>query len=344
MPDKDRPPTLSDVAREAGVSTATVSRCLNSPELVVKSTRDRVNAAVETLGYTPNFAARAMAARQSHTIGAVVPTMENAIFARGLQAFQEELHRQGYTLLVASSGYDPTFEEEQIQALAARGADGLLLIGHDRAPHVYEFLAQRRIPAIIAWAYDADAPVPCTGFDNRAAMRMLTKEVLAEGHTSLGMIGGLTEGNDRALQRIEGARDVIRAAGLPPETLRVVERRYGVDEGKAAFLELMSAPVRPTAVMCGNDVLAVGALRGAQEMNISVPKEVSITGFDDLEIAQIVSPPLTTVHVPHRAMGQQAARALVEMLRSGQIAPSIELPTTLRRRDTLGACPVPDET
>ena len=119
-------PTLDDVARKAGVSTATVSRCLNKPERVVKETRDRVLRAVEALGYTPNFGARVMAAKRTFTIGAIIPTMENAIFARGIQAFQEELHRRGYTLLVSSTGYRPGAEEEQVRTLVGRGADGTL--------------------------------------------------------------------------------------------------------------------------------------------------------------------------------------------------------------------------
>ena len=341
MSDAAKPATLHDVARMAGVSTATVSRCLNSPQKVVKETRDRVDAAVQTLGYAPNFAARAMAARQSHTIGAVIPTMDNAIFARGLQAFEEELTRHGYTLLVASSAYKPDREEAQIRALAARGADGLLLIGHDRADDIYAFLAGRQIPAVISWAFKADAPVPCTGFDNRAAMRALARDVLDHGHRRIGMIAGITKGNDRALQRIIGAQQALADAGLSADDLQIIEASYDVEAAKSALLRLMAGPDRPTAVLCGNDILAVGALRGAQDLGLSVPADLSITGFDDLEFAHLVSPGLTTVHVPHRAMGQQAARTLIHMLRTGETPASLELPTAIRHRGSLGHCAVP---
>ena len=114
-------PTLDDVAHAAGVSTATVSRCINDPKVVAKATREKVEAAIKTLGYTPNFAARFMASKRTFTIGAIIPTMENAIFARGLQTFQEALHARGYTLLVSSSLYSPEAEEEQIRNLVARG-------------------------------------------------------------------------------------------------------------------------------------------------------------------------------------------------------------------------------
>jgi len=133
-------PTLEDVAMAAGVSTATVSRSLNTPDRVEEKTRTRVLDVVEQLGYTPNFAARVMAAKRSFTVGAIIPTMENAIFARGIQAFQEELYQRGYVLLVSSFLYDPEIEKDQIRTMVARGADGLLLIGHDRDPRIYEYL------------------------------------------------------------------------------------------------------------------------------------------------------------------------------------------------------------
>ena len=308
------PATLDDVARSAGVSTATVSRCINDPDVVSRPTRERVQAAIEALGYTPNFGARVMAAKRTFTIGAIIPTMENAIFARGVQAFQEELNRSGYTLLVSSSAYRMDAEEEQIRTLVSRGADGLLLIGHDRDARVYDFLERRRIPTLVAWSHVDAARAPSVGFDNRAAMRSLTETVLGFGHRSFAMISGMSAENDRARLRIFGVKDALTAHGIAPETLKIIEVPYGFSEGEAAFTTLMDTPDRPSIVMCGNDVLAVGALRGAKKMGLRVPDDVSITGFDDIEIAQVVSPELTTVHVPHRRMGTLAAQELVAMI------------------------------
>jgi LacI family transcriptional regulator len=194
-------PTLADVAQHANVSTATVSRCLNSPEQVQKGTRDRVLAAVEELGYSPNFSARSLAAKRTNTIGAIIPTMDNAIFARGIQAFQEELGQLGATLLVASSSYRQDLEEKQIRTLIARGADGLLLIGHDRDPSVYSFVDRRRVPVLVSWAFDATQPKPSVGFDNRAAMTAMANEVLALGHDQIAMISARQSDNDRARER-----------------------------------------------------------------------------------------------------------------------------------------------
>ncbi len=329
-------PTLDDVARMAGVSTATVSRCLNEPGKVVEATRDKVMQAVEALGYTPNFAARVMAAKRSFTVGAIVPTMENAIFARGLQAFQETLHAKGYTLLVASSAYKPEIEEEQIRALVARGADGLLLIGHERDAGIYDYLERQSVPALVAWAYDPAGRVPSIGFDNRAAMRAVAEEVLGCGHRRLGMISGICAGNDRAQLRLDGARAAMAAAGIDPDDLAFVETAYTIEAGAAAFDRIMRRSPRATAVICGNDVLAVGALQAAHKLGLTVPGDVSLTGFDDMELSRIVTPSLTTVAVPHREMGQAAAEEVMRMVEGKSAGESRLLETEVIRRASLG--------
>ena len=328
-------PTLEDVASRASVSTATVSRCLNSPDRVTERTRERVMTAVRELGYAPNFGARALAAKRTNTFGAIIPTMENAIFARGLQAFQEELGRQGVTLLVASSSYSPELEEEQIRALVARGADALLLIGHDRTEHTYAFLERRQIPYVVAWVYDGSQPRISIGFDNLGAMKALTERVLDLGHRRLGLITAERDGNDRARARAEGVIAAVTARGLDPDTVRVVEAPYSIANGAAAFETITTDRDPPTAILCGNDVLAAGAIAQAKRMGIRVPEDVSITGFDDIEIAEIVSPALTTVHVPHREMGRGAAKLLIALRNGETPGPSVELAATIKWRESL---------
>lgn len=335
MTQDQAPPTLDDVARHARVSTATVSRCINDPEMVSKPTRERVQAAIRSLGYTPNFAARSMAAKRTSTIGAIIPTMENAIFARGLQAFQEELHRHGYTLLVSSSAYDPEAEEEQIRTLVARGADGLLLIGHDRDPEIYDYLERQRVPVLVAWSHDPAGRAPAIGFDNRAAMRALAEQAIGLGHRRIAMISGVSGQNDRARMRIAGVRDAMAAHGLDPEALDPVELPYSVTNGARAFARLMARTPRPSLVFCGNDVLAAGALQGARELGINVPAEVSITGFDDIELARVVTPDLTTVQVPHREMGQMAAKELVAMIKEKRRGVSHRLEVRIVNRSSV---------
>ncbi len=336
-------PTLADVARHAGVSTATVSRCLNSPDQVVGRTREKVMHAVRELGYAPNFSARALAAKRTNTIGAIIPTMDNAIFARGIQAFQEELGRHGITLLIASSSYREDLEEEQIRNLAARGADALLLIGYHREPSVYTFMAKRNLPCLIAWAFHEGAAPVSIGFDNVAAMADLARLAIEKGHRRMGFISAPGASNDRARDRVAGVRLAMEAAGLSPTSLELVETQYGIETGGAAFREIMSSGIRPTVVFCGNDVLAIGALRAAKEMGLRVPADVSITGFDDIELAILAEPALTTVHVPHREMGRRAAIMLIEMMNGKSKPASVRLETDIRLRQSLGPPPAGSE-
>ncbi len=327
-------PTLQDVATKAGVSTATVSRCLNTPEIVVEETRTRVMAAVKALGYAPNFSARSLVAKRTLTIGAVIPTMENAIFAEGIQAVQEVLQAEGYMLLVASSGYDPDAEADAIRTLAARGADGLLLIGLDRDASVYDFLTTQSIPAVAVWTHDPEGPIPSVGFDNAGAMAEMTRHAIGLGHKRVGVISGMTAGNDRARNRVAGVQSALAEAGLAAAP--VVETTYGIAEGGAALTELLERAPDLTLVICGNDVLAAGAIRSARESGRTVPGDLSITGFDDIALASLVEPSLTTVRVPHRTMGEAAARAVLALV-AGEGAEGRALPTKLMLRESLGS-------
>lgn len=320
----------------AGVSTATVSRCFNTPDMVVEATREKVMRIVDELGYTPHFGGRALASNRSNTVGAIIPTMENAIFARGLQAFQETLAEAGVTMLVASSGYDPESEFQQIRTLVSQGADGLLLIGSARPEKTYDFLERRRIPYVLTWNYRADSSCFNIGFDNRKAAALMAQRVIEFGHRNIGMITAHTENNDRALDRLEGVRETMALNGLSGDDLTIVSTTYSLTNGGEAFEKLMTFSPRPTAIICGNDVLAAGAIIKANEMGVKIPNDISVTGFDDIDLAEVVDPKLTTVHVPHRRMGESAARLLLGILDGQTDCQSIELDTQLIMRGSLG--------
>ncbi|ANB36316.1 LacI family transcriptional regulator [Rhodovulum sulfidophilum] len=336
-PDRSRrPPTLEDVARAAGVSTATVSRSLNAPDRVRAETRMAVEAAVRDLGYTPNFGGQALASNRTNTIGAIIPTMENAIFARALQALQETLTESRVTLLVATSHYDPAREEAQIRALIARGVDGLALIGSQRTAAADALLETRGIPFVILWSAPSETPHPAIGFDNARAAAELTAQVLARGHRRIAMISGPLAHNDRAQARLAGVTETLCAAGLElaPGDLR--ECPYTLADGEAAAAALLGRAEPPTAIICGNDVLAAGALRAARRLGVDVPGALSVTGFDDIELATAVHPPLATIRVPHRGMGEAAGACLMDWIDSGRRPVSRLLPTEFVARGSLG--------
>lgn len=334
-----RAPTLEDVARLAGVSTATVSRTLNSSGRVKEATRQLVENAVKELGYTPNFGGQALASNRTNTIGAIIPTMENAIFARAIQALQETLAEQRVTLLVATSQYLPEREEEQIRALLARGVDGVVLIGNRRAASAYALLNARGIPFVILWSAPEESPFVTIGFDNKAAAAEVTRHVLDKGHRRIGMISGITADNDRAYDRVQGVSAALAAHGLTLDPGSLVECHYSLAQGEEAAHRLLAAPEPPTAIICGNDVLAAGALRAARSLHRIVPDDLSVVGFDDIELATAVYPPLATVRVPHRRMGAAAAQHLLGWIVAGTRPQSLTLPTEFIDRSSLGPAP-----
>lgn len=308
---KDVAPTLEDVARVAGVSTASISRALNAPDKVAEETRKKIEAAIDQLGYTPNFGGRALASKRTNTVGAIIPSMANAMFASGIQAFQEELARDGITLLVGTTDFDPEQELAQIKSLVGHGADGLLLIGNERPQSTWEFIDKRRVPHVVAWCNSTRNGQLFAGFDNEMAAADAAQRVLEMGHRRLAMISGVTQGNDRAQARLQGVLRAVSAFGHGARITHVVEAPYLLDDAARAFHEIMAQPQRPTAVLCASDALAAGAMVAARDMGLDLPRDMSFVGFDDVGLARVVTPALATVRVPQTTIGQGAARLLL---------------------------------
>jgi len=332
-------PTIDDVASAARVSTATVSRVLNKPDAVREALRQRVTDAVVRLGYVPHAGARALMLHRSGTVGAVFPTVDNAIFAKAIEALQRRLTDAGLQLLIATSGYDVDTEARQAMNLVTRGADALALCGIGQSPQLLKFLRQRALPTVHVMTYPAPAETVCVGFDNAKAIAQAVRYLLDLGHRRVAMLAGITRHNDRARARVAGVRKALKEAGIELPASRLVERPYGLAEARDGFRALMAAVPAPTAILCGNDVLAFGALLEAQRMKIVVPKALSIIGFDDLEMARHIHPALTTVHVPTEKMWGAAADRLIEALDKRPVATATEVEVELVVRDSTGPAP-----
>ncbi len=328
--------TVDDIARAAGVSTATVSRALNMPDRVRPERLARVRAAIDDLGYVPHGAAQTLASKRSMTVGAVIPTLDNAIFAQGVAAFQARLQEAGYTLVLASSDYNLETEIKLVDTLIARRVDAMMLVGQVHRPVVFDRLAARDVPYVLSWTFDTAGDLPCVGFDNRAASERAAAAALDLGHTRFAVIAGQMEENDRARERVQGVRDAMAARGLTLNDADVIEKPYGLANGRDAMNTLLDRGERPTVVMCGNDVLAVGALMACRDRDIRVPDDVSIVGFDDLAWAAEFRPALTTVRVPAEDMGRAAAEALIAQLTDVDPPPTRHFVADLVIRDTLG--------
>jgi LacI family transcriptional regulator len=329
--------TLDDVARHARVSTATVSRVLNRKAVVAPEAAARVMQACAELGYLANGAARALSSNKTGTIGAVVPTIENAHFARGIAGLQSRLHAAGYTLLLASSFYDPEIELREVRSLLERGIDGLMLVGGERHTELERLLDRNIVPCVQTWTLSSTRP--CVGLNHEAAAARLTDHLLDLGHERLAVIGGAWRQNDRAADRVSGIRQSLARRGLALQAHWFLERPYRIEEGRRGMRELLASTPAPTAVICGNDQLAFGALIEAQMQGLDVPRDISVAGFNDLDFAAYVTPTLTTVRVAADEIGRRAGDYLLARIAAEPAAPFTEIDAELVVRASTGAAP-----
>jgi LacI family transcriptional regulator len=303
--------TLETLAARSGISAATLSRVLNHPQQVRAPLRERAEAVLSEAGYVAHGAARSLASRRSRTMGAIVPTVDSALFAKIVEGLQQEIHPHGYQLLLASSNYSPQREAAEVRALLERGVDGLMLVGRARAPETLAMLRARGVPFVTTCHHDAGVPWPTIGWDNVREAGRVADYLLDIGHRHFGVIVGIVADNDRAADRAEGFRAALvrRGVRLPPHAL--LERRYTVPQARQAMAALLRLPQRPSAVLCGNDILAYGALQECLWQDLRVPQDISISGFDNIEMAAHCRPGITTLDVPAAEIGATAGRTLL---------------------------------
>ncbi|MEJ8797768.1 LacI family DNA-binding transcriptional regulator [Trinickia caryophylli] len=330
---------LGDVARRAGVSTATVSRVFNEPGKVSAEVQARVHEAARALNWIPNAAGRALASTRTHIVGAIIPTLDNHVFASQVAGMQAVMAAHGFTLLLGCSNYDPSQALTQVRAMLARGVEAVSVVGEAQPPELFELLENQGVPYVVTYAYRDASPRCCIGFDNRAAFGQLTSHLLELGHRDFAIIMQPSANNDRVEARLAGIQRSLAERGI---AVRPSHRREGpatLRFGRESLRAIWQAPEpRPSAVICGNDNLALGALLEAEALGIRVPAELSITGFDDIELAREIRPALTTMWVDTRAIGERAASALLDMLGGQTAVPGFAVAAELRVRESTGPC------
>lgn len=304
------------VALAAKVSISTVSRSYNHPELVKPATRKKIDAAVRKLGYIRNRAAQTIHGIRSGTIGLVVPTIDHTIFAEVIQAFSDAVGAEGFTILVASHGYDLEREYAVLRKFLEHRVDGVALIGLDHSEETYQLIESQGIPAISIWNYDHASRISCVGADNFTAGQKAASHVVSLGHRKIGLVFPPTGDNDRARGRLAGVLSVLSDAGIEVPAMWRIETPYSLSEAKESVGELLAGGQRPTALLCGNDVLALGAIYAAKRSGRHVPDDISVMGIGDFKGSREMEPNLTTVRLPARRIGQLAgeeiSRSIIE--------------------------------
>jgi LacI family transcriptional regulator len=321
-----------DVARLAGVSTATVSRALNLPGRVDPDTLGRVRDAIDKLRYVPHGAARALRSRRSQMVGAVVPSFDYALYARTTSAMQGVLDPAGYAMVLAEHHYDLTAEVRITEQLVSHGVDAFVFVGVHHDPALFALLASHDKPYVLTWGVDPMRRHPSIGFDNRAATLAMTQHLIGLGHRRFGLLSAPTAGNDRATERGAGMRAALAQAGLSlPE--RCVQ--YGPIDLRAAagmMRKLLALSPRPTAVIATNDVFAVGAMMACREAGVRIPGEISVTGVDNTDLGATQTPPLTSIRTPIVEIGRAAAEQVIARLEGRPYEPFQTLPFELVAR------------
>jgi len=297
---------------QAGVSIATVSRVLNRSDKVSKNTRDRVLQVLEQSGFRPNAAAKALATNRTRTIAAIIPTLEHSIFAVFLNAIEDQLAKAGYSLVIATHGFDPDVELTRYNEVVRLGAEAIILSGTEHNDTLLKTIRAARIPCLMTSVYDQRYDFPTCGYDNKALAVDAINYLAALGHRRITVIHGPCTNNDRMQLRVQGVTQAAGAIDQVQVTLQ--EASLGVAGGSAVAKQWFATDTLPDACLCLADVLALGVIFEAHNQSISVPDAFSLMGFEDLDWAAHCSPALTTVALPAADMGRAAANALVAKL------------------------------
>jgi len=339
-------PSIRDVAHAAGVSTATVSRTLSAPEKVSKPTRKAVFKAIEETGYRVNVAARNLRKREAGAIAVLVPNLANPFFSSILSGIAEVMSEAGYNVLIndttpfAQAGHQfPEFASKQ-------HVDGLILLDGllDHEVLVSRGPPEARPPVVFACEWSDQLERPRVTIDNEAAGSAAVEHLLALGHRRVGHVCG-PPSNVLTKARLKGAKAAMAAAGLEMDEAWVYPGDFSLESGARAAVDWCHSDNRPTAVFCASDVMAIGFIGELLRRGVRVPDEVSVVGFDDLDMAAHLVPALTTIHQPRLDIGRAAARMLLERMRLSYdarltaVPPRVVLPVELVVRESTAPPP-----
>ncbi len=308
-----RPVTIQDVAREAGVSTATVSRTLSRPSVVAKPTRQAVLRAVQKTGYQVNHLARNLRRQRTGSVIALAPNLANPFFSQILAGMSAVLSARNYGLLIADTQMGPDPDERLRRYLASGMADGLVLFDGGLSPAALDVPGRPPVVAACEWLA---ADLPSIRVDNAHGAELAVAHLAALGHRRIGHVTG-PRTNVLARTRKAGWREAMARRGLPALDAWVFEGDFSMDSGALAAERWAAADDRPTALFFASDEMAVGFLGALRRIGAQAPRDISVVGFDNIEVCAHLSPALTTIRQPRTLIGERAAGLLLDLIGGG---------------------------
>ncbi|ENY72748.1 substrate-binding domain-containing protein [Aeromonas diversa] len=312
--------TIKDVAARAGVSISTVSHVLNHTRRVSEDATQKVLEAVAELNYAPNSVARSLKVNSTKTIGMLVTTSANPFFAEVVQGVEAYCFEQGYSLILCNTENQPPRQRHYLRMLMEKRVDGLLVLGTDIDSTLRDMLrSYKNVPQVVLdWGTECDFANVIN--DNaRSGASMATRYLVEQGHTDIACITGQL-GKQTTQQRLDGVRDALGEHGLTLAEARIFEGDYESQSGFDQMKHILALNPRPTAVFAFDDPMAIGAICAAWEAGVKVPDEISVVGYDDVEMARFSSPPLTTIRHPKAELGQMAVQQLMGRIRNKELS------------------------
>jgi len=328
-------PTMAEVARRAGVSVSTVSHVINRTRFVSPEKARLINDAIATMGYQPNELARSLKVASTNSVGLAISAISNPYFTDIICAVEAECARLGLMVFLSDTQEDPDRELSVVRAFHQRRVDGVILAPSGSPQRAIDYLAEKKLPCVLIDRF-ADDRFDQIGVENQSSMRALIDHVASFGHKRIGYIAG-QPGLATTRERIEAFQASLAANGLavPPHYLS--PENVDTASATASTHAILSLPSPPTALVTGNNMTTIGAVRAIREKSLSIPGDVSLVGFDDFEWADCFEPRLTLVAQPCTEIGRQAAALLCARIASSHLEPqAVRLQATLQRRESCG--------
>ena len=306
--------TIYEIAKKVGLSPATVSRAIHSPHLLSQPTLERIRQAMKDSNYSYNAAAANLARGSSTTIHVFIPSVSSSVFSETVMGVQEFAFKNHFSVVVSSTNYDSRHEIELLKQARELRCAGILLTGlcKSNEPQVRS-LADEGVPVVVLWEKGPEG-INSVGFDNYAVTRRAVEYLVSLGHRRIAGVFGPYSLFHRVQMRLDAYLDVLREHGISPDPELYMESIPTIEEGKKAVAALLELRQRPTAILCANDLQAIGAYDVVKKAGLRIPEDVSVFGYDDIEVSPYLSPALSTVRVPSYEIGRLAVERLLHML------------------------------